>query len=392
MAEHSACQVYAIYDKAIADVSCLSDKIFLYGYQVDNQDSFNAHHYVVDLQRAVCRAQAVARILSQCRGQGIDFDLAITHTGWGESLYFKDIYPDTPLIGYAEFFFHTQGADVGFDPAFPVTLDFQLQVKTFNAQLLLGLNDCNALISPTLWQKSLFPSRIQTDINVIHEGVDIEQVYPDKDIQFTLANGMCLTREHKVVTYCARSLEPYRGFPVFIKAVELICAQHLDCYVLIVGDDEVSYSPPLKNGLSYRQQCVQNVNLPTDRVHFLGKVSYQTHLQILQLSSVHIYLTYPFVLSWSFMEAMATECVLLCSATAPVLELVEDHHNGLLVDFFDYQSIAKKVDLIFNDSERMQFLGRNARQTIVQSYQRQFSLEHYQNLIQTLIPEYLFNA
>jgi len=392
MAEQSACQVYAIYDQATADVHDLSDTFILYAYQVENQDNLNAHHYVVDLQRAVCRAQAVVGILCACRTQGIEFDLAIAHTGWGEALYFKDIYPNTPLIGYAEFFFHTYGADVGFDPHYPVNLDFQLQVKTFNAQLLLGLNDCDALISPTQWQKSLFPNAIQTDISVIHEGIDISQVCPNDAVQFTLANGICLTRKHKIITYCARSLEPTRGFPVFIKAVEQICIQYPDCYVLIIGSDEVSYSPPLKNGLSYREQYLQNVNLPVDRVHFLGTVSYQTHLQILQLSSLHIYLTYPFVLSWSLMEAMASECVLICSATAPVLELIQDNHNGLLVNFFDHQAIVAKVNLIFNDPERLRHLGKQARQTIIQSYQRQFSLAHYRNLIQTLIPDFQFNA
>lgn len=387
MAESPGWQVYGIYDQQKARVCKLPDSFTLYGYSVVAQDYAATHHYVVDLDRSVRRAQAVVRILQKCRAQGIEFDLAVTHTGWGESLYFKDIYPNTPLIGYAEFFFHAQGADVGFDPAFPVSLDFQLQVKTFNAQLLLGLNECDALISPTAWQKNLFPPRIQADIDVIHEGVDIDIVHPEAFINFTLPNGVCLSRANQVVTYCARSLEPYRGFPTFIKAVELICQQHPQCHIVIVGADEVSYSPPPKSGQSYRQQCVQGLILPKDRVHFLGTVPYQTYLQILQLSSVHIYLTYPFVLSWSFMEAMASECVLICSATEPVLELIRDRKNGLLVDFFDYQAIADQVDLVFSDPERMRFLGQQARQTIMRFYQRKFSLARYQNLIQTLLSD-----
>jgi len=352
------------------------------------QKNKHTHHYVCDLERSVRRAQAVVKILQHCQRQQIQFDLAITHTGWGEALYFKDIYPLTPLIGYAEFFYHTHDADVGFDPEFPVSLDFLLQVKSFNAQLLLGLNECDALISPTYWQKSLFPNAIQQQINVIHEGVDSNMVKANPCIEFTLPNGQCLTKKDKVVTYCARSLEPYRGFHIFIKAVELICQQHPDCYVLIVGMDKVSYNQPLANGQSYREKYTQGLCLPSERVFFLGTVSYTTHLQLLQLSSVHLYLTYPFVLSWSLMEAMASECVLIASATPPVLELIEDQKNGLLVDFFDDKAIAHQVHQIFIHPDRMAILGKNARKTIIHHYQRDFSLCRYQQLISSLIPDF----
>jgi len=384
LSARTACNVYAIREKS--DKKKLNS-ITTFEYNAPQKNQYT-HHYVCDLERSVRRAQAVVKILQHCQRQHIQFDLAITHTGWGEALYFKDIYPDTPLIGYAEFFYHTHGADVGFDPEFPVSLDFSLQIKSFNAQLLLGLNECDALISPTYWQKSLFPLAIQQQINVIHEGVDINAVKANPCIEFTLPNGHCLTKKNKVVTYCARSLEPYRGFHVFIKAVELICQQHPDCYVLIVGMDEVSYNQPLKDKLSYREKYTQGLQLPGEQVFFLGKVAYATHLQLLQLSSVHIYLTYPFVLSWSFMEAMASECVLIGSATPPVLELIDDQKNGLLVDFFDYKAIAHQVHQVFNHPERMIFLGKKARITIEHHYSRNFSLFRYQQLINSLIPDF----
>lgn len=380
--------VYGLCDESQASLSVsMPDNITLYRYALPRKEATQTHHYVVDLERSVLRAQCVVKILQKCLKQGVHFDLIIAHTGWGEALYVKDLYPDTPLIGYVEFFFHTQGADVGFDPAYPVSLDFLLQVKTFNAQLLLAMNECDALVTPTYWQKSLFPKRWQADIEVIHEGVDIDRVRPNKDVQFTLPNGAQLERQHEVITYCARSLEPCRGFPVFIKALAVICQRRPNCHVLIIGGDDVSYSPALPNGQSYRQQCLHDMPLPMERVHFLGRVSYQTHLQILQLSSVHIYLTYPFVLSWSLMEAMASECVLICSNTSPVIELIEHQKNGLLVDFFDYQAISEQVEQVLNHSDRMAHLGRQARQTICQHYQRPFSLIQYQSLCQTLISD-----
>ena len=387
-AASSGDKVYGICDAGRTPLSAdMPENITLYRYTLAHKEASETHHYVIDLERSVLRAQCVVKVLQKCLKQGIHFDLIIAHTGWGEALYVKDLYPDTPLIGYVEFFFHSQGADVGFDPAYPVSLDFRLQLKTFNAQLLLGMNECDALVTPTVWQKSLFPERWQSDIQVIHEGIDIELVKPNKAIQFTLPNGMQLDYTQEIITYCARSLEPCRGFPVLIKALEIICWQRPNCHVLIVGGDEVSYSPALANGQSYREQCLKNAQLPMERVHFLGRVSYQTHLQILQLSSVHIYLTYPFVLSWSFMEAMASECVLICSNTAPVVELIEHQNNGLLVGFFDHQAIAEQVEQVLNHSDRMSHLGRQARKTICQHYQRQFSLAHYQNLCQLLIKD-----
>ncbi len=384
LSSKTACKVYAIREKS--DKNKL-DTITTFEYPIPQQNK-RTHHYVCDLERSVKRAQAVVKILQHCRHQNISFDLAVTHTGWGEALYFKDIYPLTPLIGYAEFFYHTQGADVGYDPEFPVKLDFLLQVKTFNAQLLLGLNECDALISPTYWQKSLFPQNIQKQINVIHEGVDTNAVRANPCIELSLPNGRCLTKKDKVVTYCARSLEPYRGFHIAIKAIELICQQHPDCYVLIVGMDEVSYNQPLAHGQSYREKYTQGLYLPSERVFFLGTVSYTTHLQILQLSSVHIYLTYPFVLSWSFMEAMASECVIVASATQPVLEFIKDNQNGLLVDFFDYKRLAHQINQVLIHPERMILLGKKARTTIQHYYSRNFSLFRYQQLISSLISDF----
>ena len=215
----SGYKVYGICDEAQAPLSdSMPGNITLYRYALTRKEAAQTHHYVVDLERSVLRAQSVVKVLQGCLKAGICFDLIVAHTGWGEALYVKDLYPNAKLIGYVEFFFHTQGADVGFDPAYPVSLDFLLQVKTFNAQLLLAMNECDALLTPTYWQKSLFPERWQADIHVIHEGVDIDQVRPNKAIQMTLPSGVQLERQHEVITYCARSLEPCRGFPVFIKA------------------------------------------------------------------------------------------------------------------------------------------------------------------------------
>jgi glycosyltransferase involved in cell wall biosynthesis len=187
------------------------------------------------------------------------------------------------------------------------------------------------------------------------------------------------------MTYSARNLEPYRGFPTLLKAVELICQRRPHCHVIITGGDDISYSKRLPDGQNYRQLLLKTVKLPHDRVHFLGSVPYATHLQILQLSSAHVYLTYPFVLSWSFMEALACSCVVIASDTPPVMDVLQPDINGLTVNFFDYQHIADRIDQIFAHPQRMRHLGEAARQTIVQHYQHHFSINRYTRLFQQLL-------
>ncbi len=356
----------------------------LFTYQEKDLGSKSIHHYVTDLQSCVLRGQAVANILQQCANKQLNFDVAVSHTGWGEALYFKDVYPNAFLIGYVEFYFHATGADAGFDPIYPVSKDQSLQIKTLNSQLLLGMTECDTLVTPTPWQKSLFPSMWQSKINVIHEGVDIDLCKPNEAIVFTLPNGTQLTRQDEVVTYTARNLEPYRGFPILIKAIEKICHNRPHCHIIITGGDEVSYSRKLPEGECYRELCLKSVNLPHERVHFLGHVSYVTHLQILQLSSAHLYLTYPFVLSWSFIEAMATGCVVIASDTQPVMDVLEPNINGIAVNFFDEEQIAEQVNAVFNHPQRKKHLGLAARKKIEQHYQHHFAINHYLRLFQQL--------
>jgi glycosyltransferase involved in cell wall biosynthesis len=384
LSKHSGYNVYGICHEH-AKESCDSNLFkTLYTYQEKDIGSIATHHYVTDIQRCVLRAQAVTEVLQQCLSQQINFDIAVSHTGWGEALYFKDFYPETPLLGYVEFYFHATGADIGFDPSYPLSKDQTLQVKTLNSQLLLGMNECDVLITPTNWQKSLFPTMWQSKINVIHEGVDIDYCKPNEQVFLTLPDGTQLTRQDEVITYTARNLEPYRGFPTLIKAVERICQKRPNCHIIITGGDDVSYSKKLPYGECYREVCVKSVSIPNERVHFLGHVPYSTHIQILQLSSVHLYLTYPFVLSWSFIEAMACGCTIIASDTQPVMDILEPEINGIAVNFFDDEQIAIQVEAVLNHPQRKKHLGLAARKKIERHYQHHFAINHYLHLFQQL--------
>jgi glycosyltransferase involved in cell wall biosynthesis len=349
----------------------------------------NIHHYIAGLESAVLNGQAVAKKMDALKQKGFTPDVVIGHAGWGETLYAKDVFPNAKLINYFEFFYHAKGADTDYDPEFPNTLDDVLRIRTKNSINLLALQASDAGISPTQWQKSLYPSAFQPKISVIHEGVNTELAKPNPKAEFTLPSGQKLTAKDKVVTYVARNLEPYRGFHQLMRALSEICQRQPDCHVLIVGGDEISYGRKLDGGLSYREKLMQELNVNQNgfdksRVHFLGRLPYADYLSVLQISSAHIYLTVPFVLSWSMLEAMAVECVVIGSNTAPVLEVL-NNKNGVLVDFFSPKDIAEKVCDVMVQPKKYAKIRKNARETIVKGYNVQQSIQQYEYLLNTLI-------
>lgn len=258
----------------------------------------------------------------------------------------------------------TNGPDMGFDPEFPVALDDRLRVSTWRAHHLLALEQCDVAIAPTQWQKSQFPATYQPKIQVLHEGIATDVLGPDPQAQLTLPNGQVLKAGDPVVTYVARNLEPYRGFHVFMRSLPALLAAHPTCQVLIVGGDEVSYGRPPKSAKSWREALLRELSIDTSsetgRVHFLGKLPYAQYRRVLQVSAVHVYLTYPFVLSWSLLEALASGCTVVASDTAPVHEVIRHGENGLLVDFFDDSQIVEAVLKVPTDPASMQAMRRTA--------------------------------
>lgn len=257
------------------------------------------------------------------------------------------------------------GPDMGFDPDFPVALDDRLRVSTWRAHHLLALEQCDVAIAPTQWQKSQFPATYQPKIQVLHEGIATDVLGPDPQAQLTLPNGQVLKAGDPVVTYVARNLDPYRGFHVFMRSLPAQLDAHPTCQVLIVGGDEVSYGRAPKNAKSWREALLREVNIDTSgetgRVRFLGKLPYAQYRRVLQVSAVHVYLTYPFVLSWSLLEALASGSAVVASDTAPVREVIRHGENGLLVDFFDGVQLVQAVLKVLTDPTGLQNMRRSAR-------------------------------
>jgi glycosyltransferase involved in cell wall biosynthesis len=340
------------------------------GYAAPQPASQQTHHYVKPLEGAVRRAQAVVRACLELKKRGFTPDHIYAHPGWGEALFLKDVFPAARLTLYCEFYYRATGRDVGFDPEFPATLDDIFRVRIKNAASLLSLEAADAGISPTRWQREAFPPQYRDQIALIHEGVDTDVVKPDAHAELAIPKGAKLTVRDEVVTYIARNLEPYRGFHIFMRALPEILRRRPRAHVVIVGADGVSYGQAPPKGQTYRKNYLEKVGKDIDlsRVHFLGQVPYETLLRVYQVSSAHVYLTYPFVLSWSLLEAMSAGCAVVASRTPPVEEVITDRENGYLVDFFKPDEIAARVDEVLERPQDSIKLRERARRTVVDRY------------------------
>ncbi|MBK5399806.1 glycosyltransferase family 4 protein [Pseudomonas sp. TH39(2020)] len=312
-------------------------------YRPIRKTSNFAHPYLHKYEEAIFDGQQVLGVLTRLKQKGYCPDVILAHPGWGETLFVKDVYPDIPLIHFCEYYYHSKGADMGFDPEFPCAVDVSSRLRLLNSMHLLNLEQCDVGISPTHWQRSLFPPMYHSKIHVIHEGVPSQSPEPVPAASVKLPSGHVIKAGQSIVTYVARNLEPYRGFHSFMRSIPYIQAQCPDTQIVIVGGDGVSYGRMPIGYESWRSKMVAELKVDLSRVHFTGKLPYETYRAILRVSVVHVYLTYPFVLSWSLLEAMASGCVVIGSDTAPVKEVIVDGVNGLLVDFFDSESIAGKV-------------------------------------------------
>lgn len=337
-------------------------------YKPQRAAAKETHPYCRSFENAVLHGQAVCRLLMQLKDQGFVPDVVLAHPAWGETLYLREVFPNTKLIHLCEWFYGANGPDMGFDPEFPAALDDRLRVSTWRAHHLLALEQCDVAIAPTQWQKSQFPATYQPKIQVLHEGIATDVLGPDPQAELTLPNGQVLKAGAPVVTYVARNLEPYRGFHVFMRSLPALLAAHPTCQVLIVGGDEVSYGRPPKNAKNWREAMLRQVSGDPKRVHFLGKLPYAQYRRVLQVSAVHVYLTYPFVLSWSLLEALASGCAVVASDTAPVQEVIRQGENGLLVDFFDRSQIVDAVLNVLADPSGMQVMRLAAVESVKERF------------------------
>ncbi|WP_110947773.1 glycosyltransferase family 4 protein [Pseudomonas bohemica] len=318
------------------------------------------HPYLRSYDSGIVYGQAVAKVLLKLKKNGYRPDVIIAHPGWGETLFVKDIFPNSKLVHFCEFYYHSIGADAGFDPEFPLSIDMAAGLRARNAMHLLNLENCDLGITPTRWQHSVHPKAYQYKISIVHEGIRLQEFEFQELPRLKLPNGMVLGRDDEVVTYVARGLEPYRGFHSFMRALPPLLQARKNCQVVIVGGEDVSYGRKPDKVRSWKELMLKEVVTDYSRVHFMGKISYADYKTVLAVSSCHVYLTYPFVLSWSLLEAMAAGCLIVGSNTPPVREVVQDGVNGILVDFFDTDEISRKIIKVLASSTEFDNLRARA--------------------------------
>lgn len=334
-------------------------------YKLKRKVPKDCHRYLKFYEDAIIHGQAVAEVLIQMKTQGYKPDIIYGHT-WGCTLFVKDIFPDVPLVCYFEWFYNPEGADVGFNGEY-VGVDTRAKLQCKNSHLLLDLLNCDFGISPTEWQKSQFPKEFQNKIKVLHDGIDTNICCPKDNAIFEF-NGKRFTKEDEILTYATRGMEEYRGFPEFMKTVEQLQKIRPIMQVIIGGEDRVCYGCHLKND-TFKQKMLRELDLDLSRIHFVGNLPYAEYIKLLQVSRCHVYLTYPFVLSWSLLEAMATGCCIVASDTAPVKEVIQNNFNGILVDFYDIDLLVKNVNLILNNPENYSNIRTSARKTINEKFE-----------------------
>lgn len=327
-----------------------------------------SHRYLINAERGVLQGQEVWRICKKLRQEGFIPDVVCAHPGWGDALFIKDVYPETALLSFFEFYYRSSGSDVGFDPDDPLTEDDKARVRVKNVINLLSLENADWGLTPTHWQHIQHPKEFLNKISVIHDGIDTDYLQPNAATNIKLPSGQILTKQDEVITYVARNFEPYRGFPTFMQAAEIILRNRPKAHIIAIGADDVSYGKRPKGNKTYRQEWLGKVKIDESRLHFVGTVAYPNFIKLLQTSSAHIYLTYPFVLSWSMLEAMSMECLIIGSSTPPVTEVIKDNVNGLLVDFFSPEDVARRIDEVFAHKDRMADIRKNARKTVLDRY------------------------
>lgn len=318
------------------------------------------------------RGVTVARAALQLRQQrGYIPDVIFGHSGWGETLFLKEVWPEAKLLIYAEFYYKGRGADVGFDPEFsPPNFDHVMIAQGRASHLGQALLHADAGLSPTEWQASTYPPALRQMIDVIHDGVNPTVMAPNPDARFTLPTGQTVKPGDEILTFVNRNLEPYRGYHIFMRALPEVMAARPNAQVVIVGGDKVSYGAAPKDAKGWKDTLLSEVkdHLDLTRVHFMGKVPYDQFTALMQVSRAHAYLTYPFVLSWSMIEAMSAGAHVIASATAPVQEVIQHGLNGTLVDFFDIPGWRRTLTEALANPARFDPLRKAARQTALDRY------------------------
>lgn len=360
-------------------------------------DKEHAHHYLITTEEAILEGQQTVRALDGLRRQGFVPDVIIGHSGWGSLMYCKDVYPEVPVLGYFEWYYLSEHSDSYWWPDEKPEIDAKLAIRTKNMHHLLSLETCDLRMTPTEWQRSRFPAIWQPHIRVQHDGTDTAFCCPPVgerpglDLEYTAICGkekgqkqkLHLPRGTEIVTYVSRGFEAMRGFPQFMDAVRILLKARPKLHVVCVGSDRVCYGSELKGTTFLAQE--EEKGYDHKRVHFVGSLNRGDYKKVMQASSCHVYLTRPFILSWSMLEAMSFGLPLVASKTPPCEEYVVDGENGLLAEFRSPHHIARRVEELLDDRALAERLGKAARETVLERCELTRCVHREEDMIYSLV-------
>tara|TARA_B100000287_G_scaffold307995_1_gene291148 strand:+ start:4420 stop:5700 length:1281 start_codon:yes stop_codon:yes gene_type:complete len=369
-----------------------------YKYKIIKGNSEGTIRLAIEFETKMIRASAVLERALKLKEEGLEPDLLIIHPGWGEGFVLKEVWPNAKFLNYFEFYYNTKDSDVDFDLKEENRPDYDIDLRTKlvarNSTFLSACNQSDIMISPTKFQKSTAPKEYQNKIKVVHDGIDTKTLISNPEASVTLSSEekkIILTKSDKTILFINRNLEPYRGYHIFMRSLPEVIKKHPDAYILIVGGSEVSYGARPKGDSSFKDIYFNEIkkDIPKDhKIKFLGTVKYNLLLSLLDIASVHVYLTYPFVLSWSMLESMSLGGLILGSKTAPVEEVIKHNKNGLLVDFFDHDAISKNINKILDDPKKFISIRKEARKTIENNYDLYSKcLPEQLNIVESLFDE-----
>ncbi len=340
-------------------------------YRDEHRTDAKVHRMARLFDTQVATGAAVRDACADLKKRGFVPDVIVGHAGWGELMFIKDVYPDAPMASYFEYYFIPKGGCVAYDPEFPEAPHVETLLHARNAMNYLTLARSAAGFTATDWQKQTYPPLFHPTMHVLHEGIRTDLLTPDHTSDLRVeAGGRTFSRDDELVTYIARNLEPIRGTHTMLRSLPALQKLRPKAQVAIIGADGVSYGRELAGGETFRQRFVRELGNKVDwsRVHFVGQVAYHDLVSLLRLSRAHVYLTAPFVISWSMMEAMALEKVIIASDNAPVRQFIAPGKTGLLVDFFNPAQLAETIARVCDKPSDFAPIGQAARREIVENY------------------------
>jgi glycosyltransferase involved in cell wall biosynthesis len=333
------------------------------------------------------RARSAFDAAWSLKQEGWDPAVIIGHPGWGEMTFMSEVFPNARKVAFAEFYYHGRGYDVGFDTGLSGEVDLEtvLRADAKNGMMAMAYAEADAIVAPTPFQAGSLPPRFREGVKVFHEGVDLDLIRPAPAEPFVLDDGRVIGVGTPVITHVNNHMEPLRGLQTVARALPRLLAEVPEAQVLFIGDpNRKPYGAPAPEGMTWKDVCFQGVDYDPARVHFLGRVPHPRMLAALRLGVAHTYYTYPFVLSWSLSEAMASGCYVIGSDTAPVRDAIRDGVNGRLLPFFDHDALSTALVDACRDPQASAALRVAARATAEQMFSRAKGREAWLVLLRQL--------